>query len=71
MVFCNGASYDGDYTYEDVTILILVDGFLQYVRIPHTEFHSISHNPYFSRWFSAIITAEQLEDFMNESQSLF
>ena len=39
----------------DVTILILVDGFLQYRywRIIKRELYC--HNPYFSRWFSAII----------------
>ena len=39
---------------EEVTILILIDGFLQYIYT--TEIHSIlkSHNPYFNRWFSAI-----------------
>ena len=37
-----------------VTILILIDGFLQYKigdRMVKTE---KSHNPYFNRWFSAI-----------------
>ena len=38
----------------NVTILILVDGFLQY----YIQFHLLtvdeSHNPYFSRWFSAM-----------------
>ena len=37
-----------------VTILILVDGFLQYVDSFITDNKIISHNPYFSRWFSAI-----------------
>ena len=37
-----------------VTILILIDGFLQFRYIDeHPEF-SISHNPYFNRWFSAM-----------------
>ena len=38
----------------NVTILILVDGFLQYNK-EKTEYNLLnSHNPYFSRWFSAI-----------------
>ena len=39
---------------DDVTILILIDGFLQY----HWSFNEVllmvGHNPYFNRWFSAI-----------------
>ena len=38
-----------------VTILILVDGFLQsYIDTTLKEL-KCSHNPYFSRWFSAIL----------------
>ena len=37
-----------------VTILILVDGFLQYVSLYMGQPTLKSHNPYFSRWFSAI-----------------
>ena len=37
-----------------VTILILVDGFLQYNMYIAKETPLGSHNPYFSRWFSAI-----------------
>ena len=37
-----------------VTILILVDGFLQYSMIGHEDLANIRHNPYFSRWFSAM-----------------
>ena len=37
-----------------VTILILVDGFLQF-RVGDNDLSPFySHNPYFSRWFSAI-----------------
>ena len=37
-----------------VTILILIDGFLQYDG-QLTDFNLKSgHNPYFNRWFSAI-----------------
>ena len=37
-----------------VTILILVDGFLQLKLWMWKIGFRISHNPYFSRWFSAI-----------------
>ena len=37
-----------------VTILILVDGFLQYDKTALLSLIDESHNPYFSRWFSAI-----------------
>ena len=36
-----------------VTILILIDGFLQ-CDLPDDIAEEISHNPYFNRWFSAI-----------------
>ena len=37
-----------------VTILILIDGFLQ-CNITLKDIHcTLSHNPYFNRWFSAI-----------------
>ena len=38
-----------------VTILILVDGFLQFKVIIYKQQVSKSHNHYFSRWFSAIV----------------
>ena len=38
-----------------VTILILIDGFLQLIGFGELLKESyISHNPYFNRWFSAI-----------------
>ena len=37
-----------------VTILILVDGFLQFSAYDSVLSNSDCHNPYFSRWFSAI-----------------
>ena len=37
-----------------VTILILVDGFLQFIRWIQSKSLKMRHNPYFSRWFSAI-----------------
>ena len=38
----------------DVTILILIDGFLQLIKHEKREKGVIGHNPYFNRWFSAI-----------------
>ena len=38
----------------NVTILILIDGFLQFTKAERQKINSISHNPYFNRWFSAI-----------------
>ena len=38
-----------------VTILILIDGFLQYGLGNNKERFLKRHNPYFNRWFSAII----------------
>ena len=37
-----------------VTILILIDGFLQYKPVGFFKNPYHSHNPYFNRWFSAI-----------------
>ena len=37
-----------------VTILILIDGFLQYFIENMNQYGYRSHNPYFNRWFSAI-----------------
>ena len=31
----------------------------------------VGHNPYFNRWFSAIIGTEVIDDNFNWSQSLF
>ena len=55
MVFCNSdfnLSADNDNI---VTILILIDGFLQYInKFAKSLINDSSHNPYFNRWFSAI-----------------
>ena len=54
MVFCN---YDTDALGENkdlVTILILIDGFLQFGHEHDERYYTESHNPYFNRWFSAI-----------------
>ena len=37
-----------------VTILILIDGFLQYTNRQLKNRDNRCHNPYFNRWFSAI-----------------
>ena len=39
---------------KDVTILILIDGFLQLQFSRYLQKEIGSHNPYFNRWFSAI-----------------
>ena len=44
------------YPLDIVTILILVDGFLQFQDFSNFNVNKeMSHNPYFSRWFSAIL----------------
>ena len=55
MVFCNldGITYDEQKKL--VTILILVDGFLQFGEKSKESYINSRHNPYFSRWFSAIL----------------
>ena len=54
MVFCN-EEYEGGYDGIDgVTILILIDGFLQFSTSFFYCFRFKGHNPYFNRWFSAI-----------------
>ena len=39
---------------KNVTILILIDGFLQYDYVGYLSTFGGGHNPYFNRWFSAI-----------------
>ena len=43
------------YSDHGVTILILIDGFLQYKYNDRKNKSDSSHNPYFNRWFSAIL----------------
>ena len=45
-----------------VTILILIDGFLQSKNIKWENNDWQSHNPYFNRWFSAIIAYKLMQD---------
>ena len=54
MVFCNFKNGDILYDKKTVTILILIDGFLQYSNLIGITYEEKSHNPYFNRWFSAI-----------------
>ena len=54
-----------------VTILILIDGFLQCNEATINEFINMSHNPYFNRWFSAIEYELDITIEYKESQSLF
>ena len=54
-----------------VTILILIDGFLQYIKWSSNSYSISSHNPYFNRWFSAIYINEVINMIFGGSQSLF
>ena len=54
MVFCNLQTTVVKRFYVKVTILILIDGFLQYDNVSETEYGIYGHNPYFNRWFSAM-----------------
>ena len=54
-----------------VTILILVDGFLQLEFKKWLKKTQVCHNPYFNRWFSAITILEKGEEACRMSQSLF
>ncbi len=54
MVFCNIWKEYQNTKWNQVTILILVDGFLQYDNWIEYQPAAAGHNPYFSRWFSAI-----------------
>ena len=47
--------------YYHVTILILIDGFLQYHIGEAYQNHFDSHNPYFNRWFSAMLVLDLLK----------
>ena len=54
-----------------VTILILIDGFLQYRQEKINKEDKISHNPYFNRWFSAMSDIRRCFNMAQTSQSLF
>ena len=57
--------------YNKVTILILIDGFLQWRENMYITEEILSHNPYFNRWFSAIKKSHIKILQMEKSQSLF
>ena len=71
MVFCNSEKWLLALPVVEVTILILIDGFLQYVKLSCNSIDIDSHNPYFNRWFSAIITIYKVIIMVQVSQSLF
>ena len=71
MVFCNMFADMFLCPCVGVTILILVDGFLQFETIDYIDGRGFGHNPYFSRWFSAIEFGEYKKKMYGESQSLF
>ena len=54
MVFCNKVAKHFFEVYDIVTILILIDGFLQFLKQLKVIAMCKSHNPYFNRWFSAM-----------------
>ena len=54
-----------------VTILILIDGFLQYEYNSFNKAGLSGHNPYFNRWFSAIDKKAFKRFLRKKSQSLF
>ena len=55
MVFCNKKLPYNYFNGTTVTILILIDGFLQYEHGHIKTIFNDGHNPYFNRWFSAIL----------------
>ena len=55
MVFCNQKIVSFGKLLKEVTILILIDGFLQYNWYNIKTLYWYGHNPYFNRWFSAIL----------------
>ena len=71
MVFCNTEGWGDIYGCMEVTILILIDGFLQYAKQKRNHKTTQRHNPYFNRWFSAIDNIKNQSVFYNKSQSLF
>ena len=71
MVFCNKVGTINLGNLNIVTILILIDGFLQYNWWKQVKAHVERHNPYFNRWFSAIQSINRGETMFMLSQSLF
>ena len=60
-----------DKNKKEVTILILIDGFLQLEHQILLRKKKESHNPYFNRWFSAIYSYSHNKELKDQSQSLF
>ena len=71
MVFCNMNNKKVNFVVEKVTILILIDGFLQSGCMGPTGLNTDRHNPYFNRWFSAIFLQGKTTLDKKQSQSLF
>ena len=71
MVFCNDVGIAAIKNFINVTILILIDGFLQFIDVIFEDNIIKSHNPYFNRWFSAIEDIEEFDGVFHTSQSLF
>ena len=71
MVFCNECMERMEYFIWFVTILILVDGFLQQQVLFVLRQTMQCHNLYFSRWFSAITVTRKEDKDIKTSQSLF
>ena len=71
MVFCNKEIKRLQRDSEYVTILILIDGFLQCGNEATINEFINSHNPYFNRWFSAIRVRHLRTKRELLSQSLF
>ena len=59
MVFCNSKTTTTHPTVSTVTIVILIDGFLQFINGIVIVRIGDGHNPYFNRWFSAILTISE------------
>ncbi len=55
MVFCNSLITVPIFVLTNVTILILIDGFLQSNYVKYDGLLDDCHNPYFNRWFSAMV----------------
>ena len=68
MVFCNIEPPKNHLKHLPVTILILIDGFLQYAKRRIYRQICPSHNPYFNRWFSAI-EKFKMEEKQNQSHN--
>ena len=71
MVFCNFGTIFATECIKSVTILILIDGFLQYddSKLRCTGFNR--HNPYFNRWFSAIYRIRCLRTYKQRHNPYF